>query len=81
MGGVFILGSFRQTKNAETTQETTQEKIIDIIKTQPFITRRELAEKIGMSSNGIKYHLNNLKSAGIIQHIGSTKFGYWEILK
>ncbi len=61
--------------------DATQEKIIDLIKAQPYITRSELAKKISMSSDGVKYHLDNLKSAGIIQHVGSTKSGHWEILK
>lgn len=65
-----------------TTQEraiTTQEKILQAVKSNPKITRNELAEKIGISPNGVKYHLANMK--GIIKHVGSTKAGEWVIIK
>ena len=65
----------------QTTQQTTQEKIILLIQEQPSITRRELAKKIGLSDDGIKYHLNKLRSAGKIEHVGSTKAGHWEIIE
>lgn len=65
----------------ETTQETTQEQILRLLRIQPSITRKELAEKIGLSSDGIKYHLAKLKSIGVIRHTGSTKAGRWEVLK
>ena len=64
----------------ETAQETTQEKILELLKKQPSITRREMAEKISLSNDGIKYHLNKMKSAGIIRHVGPTKTGQWEVL-
>ncbi|MCK4506999.1 MAG: winged helix-turn-helix transcriptional regulator [Desulfuromonadales bacterium] len=67
--------------NSITTQETTQEKIIAHIKGNFSITRRELAEKIGLSDDGVKYHLQKLKAAGVIEHVGSTKAGQWKILK
>jgi ATP-dependent DNA helicase RecG len=67
-------------ENEISTQETTQQKILSSIKDKPDITRRELAEKVGISSNGVKYHLDKLKNRGVIRHVGATKKGYWEIL-
>ncbi|MFC1585118.1 ATP-binding protein [Fibrobacterota bacterium] len=65
----------------ETTQETTPEKILSILRKQPTITRKAIAEKIGITPDGVKYHLNKLKSEGIITHTGPTKAGKWKILK
>ena len=65
----------------ETTQETTQEKILALLKTEPKMTRRMLAERIGITPDGVKYHLEKLKAAGSIRHVGSTKAGHWEVLK
>ncbi len=62
-------------------QKTTEERILALLKAEPAITRRELAERIGITSNGIKYHLDKLRSAGSIRHVGSTKVGRWEVLK
>jgi ATP-dependent DNA helicase RecG len=67
-------------ENEISTQETTQQKILLSIQDKPDITRRELAEKVGISSNGVKYHLDKLKNRGVIRHVGATKKGYWEIL-
>ncbi len=65
----------------KTTQETTQEKILALLRSQPSITRRELASRIGLSDSGVKYHLNKLRTADVIRHVGPTKAGHWEILE
>lgn len=65
----------------EATQETTQEKILAILKARPATTRKELAAEIGLTPDGIKYHLNKLRVAGVIRHVGPTKAGHWEVLK
>ena len=65
----------------ETTQETTQERILALLRSEPSTTRVELARRIGLTPDGVKYHLAKLKSAGTIRHVGPTKSGYWEILK
>ena len=65
----------------ETTQETTQERIILLLKANPEISRKGLAEQIGITTDGIKYHLKKLSDKGVIKHRGSTKAGYWEVLK
>ena len=74
----------------EATQEATQGirsettvpgKILALLRQQPTTTRRELATQLGLSADGIKYHLNKLRAAGVIRHVGPTKNGRWEILK
>lgn len=62
-----------------TTQETTQEKIINLLKSNSTLTRRDLATLLKITDNGVKYHLNQLKKKGIIEHHGATKAGYWEV--
>ncbi|MDO9012378.1 MAG: hypothetical protein Q7U78_11320 [Gallionella sp.] len=63
-------------RDGKTTQETTQAKILALLKARPAITRRAMAASIG-----IKYHLGKMKAAGMIRHTGSTKAGHWEVLK
>jgi len=74
-----VQGTTQET-GLDTTQETIQEKIIRLMKAEPFITRRELAEKIGLSDAGVKYHLDRLRKMKCIRHVGSTKRGYWEVI-
>src|SRR3989344_3875428 len=66
--------------NKKTTQKTTQ-KILEIIKENPSITRAELADKIGISADGIKYHLKRLLLKEKIKRIGPDNGGYWKIIK
>ena len=68
----------------DTTQEvenTTQEKIIGIIKVNPKVTRNELSNMLGISPDGVKYHLSKMVANNIIKHNGATKRGHWEIIK
>jgi len=69
------------TTTQETAQETAQEIILKLIENNPSITRNELADKTGLSPDGVKYHLQVLKRQGIIKHTGSTKKGKWELIK
>jgi ATP-dependent DNA helicase RecG len=67
------------TTTQETTQETAQEKIIACLKAEPTLTRKLLAQLVDLSESGVKYHLNKLKAAGRIRHVGPTKAGRWEV--
>ena len=33
----------------------------------------------GLSANGVKYHLNQLKQTGKLRRLGPTKGGRWEV--
>lgn len=65
----------------ETTQETTPEKILDLIQKTPTITRKGLAVEVGITEDGIKYHLNKMRKMGVLRHVGPTKGGHWEVVK
>jgi ATP-dependent DNA helicase RecG len=82
-----------QETTQETTGETTQEapepplltgksreRILAVMRRQPTITTRELAEALGLSVDGVSYHLKKLRAEGRIQHRGPTKSGWWEVL-
>lgn len=61
------------------TQETTQEKIINLIRENPKITQIEMAQKLNLTRDGVSYNIKNLKENGIIERIGLTKNGEWKI--
>ena len=67
------------TSNQETTQETTQEKIINLIRKNPAITQVEMAKILNLTRDGISYNIKILKEKGIIERVGSTKNGSWKI--
>jgi ATP-dependent DNA helicase RecG len=59
---------------------TTQEQLLALLKRNPFLTRQDLALAVGITTDGIKYHLEQLKRAGRLRRTGSTKKGTWEVL-
>jgi ATP-dependent DNA helicase RecG len=61
-----------------TTQKTTR-VISDAIKDNPAITRKELAGMIGLTEDGIKFHLKKLKRQKKIRRVGPDKGGRWEV--
>ena len=65
----------------ETTIETTREKILRLIEADATITALTIAELIGITEEGIRYHLKNLKKEGILKHTGPSKSGKWVLLK
>ena len=75
-------------KTGSTTQEATQEghaptpeRILELLRSEPAISRRVIAERIGMTPDGVKYHLTRLRAAGFVRHVGAAKGGRWEVLK
>ncbi len=72
--------------NILTTQKTTQKLnnnellILKYIKEDKFITRSELADKLSITPDGVKYNLNKLKKLNIIKRNGSDRNGYYEII-
>ena len=56
-------------------------KIMEIIRENNKVTKRELAQVIGMSERTIDRYIAALQADGIIKRAGSKKTGYWEILK
>ena len=76
----FILGVIAETLTTqETTRKTTQEIILEAIACNPSITRAELAEVVGISPDGVKYHLQKLAKSGRLKRVGSTRRGEWVI--
>ncbi|WP_290381093.1 winged helix-turn-helix domain-containing protein, partial [uncultured Muribaculum sp.] len=60
--------------------KSTREKLIDLIKENPKITRASLSKKLGISSSNVQFHIERLKSDGIIERIGSPRSGQWKLL-
>ena len=57
----------------------TQIQMINLIKDNPSITQKEMAEKIGMALPTIRKNIQILKNKDIITREGATKKGMWII--
>ena len=56
-----------------------QQKILDVIKENPFVTQEELAQIIGLSRKSIIQNMKKLQENGLLKRIGADKNGHWEI--
>ena len=65
----------------ETTRKTTRNQVFELLQEAPGIGRTELADRLGLTVDAVKYHLLKLRIAGLIRHVGPTKAGHWEVLK
>lgn len=52
-----------------------------LLQQEPSITRNTLAERLEITPDGVKYHLDKLRKVGRIRHVGPTKSGHWEVLE
>ncbi len=58
-----------------------REIIIDMMKENPQITAKIIAEKLGISLSGVQYKIKVLKKEGRIRFSGKGGKGYWKVLK
>ncbi len=56
-----------------------QQKIIDAIKVNPYITQEELADIVGIARKNIIANMKKLQENGLIKRIGADKNGYWQV--
>lgn len=74
----------------QTTQGTTQAIPIELseddkavlisIVEDPRITQKEMAAKLDWKIDRVKYYLNKLKRKGIINRVGTSQNGHWEVV-
>ena len=57
-----------------------EEKIVEILRREPALTRSGMAECLGCSDSTVKRALQSMVEKGIIKRIGSNKKGEWIIL-
>lgn len=55
-------------------------KILNLIKSNPKITRLEISKAMSLHDSSVKRRLEGLISEGLIRRVGSTKAGHWEVL-
>ena len=78
-------------KNQEFTEKFTEkfterfseneQKILNELIKNPYITQIQLSELLGISKRSIIKNMKNLKDKNKIKRIGSDRKGHWEILK
>ena len=53
--------------------------ILHLTRENPKIKRKEIAAHLGMTLDGVRYHLKKLADAGILEFEGNSRTGHWVI--
>ena len=56
-----------------------QRKIVELIKANPKISKKEMAENIGISTTAVDKHIRSLREKGILKRVGGDRSGHWEL--
>ncbi len=70
-----------QAETAATPLKPAVERILESLRAEPGLTRTALATRVGLTPDGVKYHIRNLKAAGVLRRVGSHRAGHWEVLR
>lgn len=57
----------------------TQQKIIDLLVSNPRFTAKQLSEQLGISKRRIESNIKSLKDGNRIERMGADKNGYWVV--
>lgn len=58
-----------------------QIKILELVDENPYISKREMSEEIGISTTAIDKNISTLKKKGLLKRVGPARGGHWEIIK
>ena len=58
---------------------TKQIALMNLLKKNPMISRKEIAEKFGVNESAVQKRLDSLKKKGVLRRVGPDKGGYWEL--
>ena len=80
-----IIGPKNGPKNGPKTSRSTgpipiADRILALLEAEPGITQAAIAERLGLTVKGVKYHFRKLREAGAIRRAGSSRSGHWEVL-
>lgn len=57
----------------------TQKKIIEMILDNSKVTQIVMAEKLGITARAVKKSIKELTDMGILERVGSSRGGYWQV--
>ena len=67
------------TKTTPTTTSDIETRILSIIRENPKITVKSISRMVEITEDGIRYHIKKLKKQGLLEYIGASRSGHWEI--
>ncbi|MCI8730827.1 MAG: winged helix-turn-helix transcriptional regulator [Lachnospiraceae bacterium] len=72
------------TQSTQSATQSTQSKgmesaaaIVNLIQQEPFLSQKQMAEKLSLNQNTLKYYMKKMREKGIIERTGSSRKGKW----
>lgn len=57
-----------------------QREIMGLVQSDPRISKRDMAERIGISTTAVDKNIASLKKKGLLKRVGPDKGGHWKVL-
>lgn len=76
-----ILNSLKNRYNITPETNEIEDKILDIISSDIYITAKKISELLSISQRQVERVISDLKLRGVIERVGARKNGYWKIIK
>lgn len=61
--------------------EESSEKILALLRSEPRLPARVLAERLGISPRAVEKQIAKLRERGRLRRIGPAKGGHWEVMQ
>ena len=71
----------KQPENSQKTAEKFESKILELLQSNPKISRKSISIEIKLSDGGVNYYLSKLKKENRIKRVGGAKGGSWIIIE
>ncbi|MHB0818646.1 ATP-binding protein [Stutzerimonas stutzeri] len=68
-------------KTSEKTTEDTATRILALLRGEPTLSARKLAQQLQLSARAVELQLARLKSSGKLHRIGPAKGGHWQVIE
>lgn len=80
MGFLYLVFSNERVNERVNELSETEKKVYLILKENPNIIQKQLAQEVNYTEQYIRKIIKVLKDKGMIERIGSDKNGYWQII-
>ena len=68
-------------KTTQTVQSSAWDRFLNCLRAEPELPRSALAERVGLTTDRVKSHLEDLRITGFLRRVGSDNVGHWEVLQ
>ena len=75
-----FLESGQKNKGGQKKWSETTQKVYELIKSNPNISRQQLCNELEINPSAVQKHIEKLKAANVIKRHGGANGGHWEIL-